>query len=91
MGILWCHEALGSVSLPTYGARYRQFRAALPSDGVVAVLEVRERSPQRVTADITFLDTSGTVVAQMEGYAWAVDPSLREAFGGDHSTHATRS
>jgi len=91
MGILWCHEALGSVSLPTYGARYRQFRAAFPSDGVVAVLEVRERSPQRVTADITFLDTSGTVVAQMEGYAWAVDPSLREAFGGDHSTHATRS
>ena len=34
-----------------------------------------------MTADITFLDTGGTVVAQMEGYAWTVDPSLGEAFG----------
>jgi hypothetical protein len=43
-----------------------------------------------VTADITFLDTSGTVVARMEGYAWTVDPSLREAFGREEA-HAARS
>ena len=80
MGILWCHEELGSVSLPTFGERYRQYTATFPSAGVVAALEVRERSTHRVTADITFLDARGTVVAQMERYAWTVDPSLREAF-----------
>jgi len=90
MGILWCYEELGSVSLPTYGARYRQYTETFPSAGVVAALEVRDRSTHRVTADITFLDTSGTVVARMEGYAWTVDPSLREAFGSQE-IHAARS
>ena len=85
MGILWCHEELGSVSLPTCGDRYRQYTATFPSDGVVAALEVRERSTHRVTADITFVDTRGTVVAQMERYAWTVDPSLRAAFGREES------
>ena len=85
MGILWCHAELGSVSLPTYGARYRQYTATFPTDGIVAALEVRERSTHRVTADITFLDTGGIVVAQMEEYAWTVDPSLREAFGREQS------
>jgi NAD(P)-dependent dehydrogenase (short-subunit alcohol dehydrogenase family) len=80
MGILWCHKALGSVSLPTFGARYQQYTTDFPSDGVVAVLEVREHSPQRVTGDITFLDASGIVLARMEGYVWTVDPSLGDAF-----------
>jgi acyl transferase domain-containing protein/NAD(P)-dependent dehydrogenase (short-subunit alcohol dehydrogenase family) len=80
MGILWCHKALGSVSLPTFGARYEQYTTEFPTDGVVAILEVREHSPQRVTGDITFLDATGTVLARMEGYAWTVDPSLRDAF-----------
>ena len=80
MGILWCHKALGSVSLPTFGARYEQYTTDFPADGVVAILEVREHSPQRVTGDITFLDATGTVLARMEGYAWTVDPSLRDAF-----------
>ena len=90
LGILWCHEELGSLSLPTCGARYRQYTATFPTHGVLAALEVRERSPHRMTANITFLDASGTVVAQMEGYAWTVDPSLREAFGHEH-LHAARS
>ena len=90
MGILWCQKELGSVSVPTCGDRYRQYTATFPSDGVVAALEVRERSPHRVTADITFLDARGTVVAQMERYAWTVDPSLREAFGRE-KIHAARS
>ena len=90
MGILWCHEELGSVSLPTGGDRYRQYTATFPSDGVVAALEIRERSTHRVTADITFLDTRGAVVAQLERYAWTVDPSLLEAFGREE-IHAARS
>ena len=55
------------------------------------LFEVRERSSHRVTADITFLAAGGTVVARMEGYAWTVDPSLREAFGREQSPHAARS
>ena len=90
MGILWCHEELGSVSLPTCGDRYRQYTATFPSDGVVATLEVRERSTHSVIADITFLDARGIVVAQMERYAWTVDPSLRKAFGREE-IHAARS
>ena len=80
MGILWCHKVLGCVSLPTFGARYRQYTPTFPTDGVVAALEVREQTPHRVTGDITFLDATGTVLARMEGYAWTVDPSLRDAF-----------
>ncbi len=80
LGILWCHKALGCVSLPTFGARYRQYTDAFPTDGVVAALEIREQTPHRVTGDITFVDASGTVLARMEGYAWTVDPSLRDAF-----------
>ena len=90
LGILWCHEELGSVALPTCGDRYRQYTQAFPSAGVVAALEIRERSTHRVTADITFLDARGSVVARMEGYAWIVDPSLREAFGREE-IHAARS
>ncbi len=81
MGILWCHEALDAPSLPSFGAGYRQYTPAFPADGVTAALEVREQSTHRMTADITFLDAAGTVVARMEGYEWTVDPSLREAFG----------
>ena len=92
MGILWCHEELGSVSLPTYGARYRQYSETFPTDGIVAALEVRDRSTHQMIADITFLDAGGTVVAQMEGYAWTVDPSLGEAFGREQqSIQAARS
>ncbi|MDA1092160.1 MAG: SDR family oxidoreductase [Acidobacteria bacterium] len=80
MGILWCHQTFGSVALPTFGARYEQYAPTFPTDGVVAILEVLEQSPSRVTGDITFLDASGTVVARMEGYEWTVDPSLSEAF-----------
>ncbi len=68
------------MSLPTFGARYRQYTDAFPTDGVVAALEIREQIPHRVTGDITFVDASGTVLARMEGYAWTVDPSLRDAF-----------
>ena len=80
MGILWCHKALGSLSLPTFGARYQQYTASFPTKGVVAALEVRQQTTHRVTGDITFLDANGTVLARMEGYEWTVDPSLQHAF-----------
>jgi NAD(P)-dependent dehydrogenase (short-subunit alcohol dehydrogenase family) len=80
MGILWCHEELGAVGLPTYLERYRQFQRAFPPEGVRAVLEVRERTPHRMTGDITFLDHQGGVVARVERYACLADASLMGAF-----------
>ena len=81
LGILWCHEELGEVSLPAYGARYRQYRSTFPAEGLTAVLEIRDGRGPQVRADITFLDAAGQVVARMEGYEWTVDASLRDAFG----------
>lgn len=81
LGILWCHEELGAVSLPAYGARYRQYRSTFPAEGATAVLEIRDGRGPQVRADITFLDAAGQVIARMEGYEWTVDASLRDAFG----------
>ncbi len=82
LGILWGFEELGSVSLPNFGARYRQYRE-FPTGGVTSVLEVRESHPHQLIIDVTFLDGDGAVVARMEGYEWTVDGSLRRAFGHD--------
>ncbi len=81
LGILWCHERLNAPSLPSYGAGYVQYRPTFPEDGVTAVLEVRSATDTRLTADVTFVDAAGVVVARMIGFEWTVDASLRAAFG----------
>lgn len=80
LGILWCREKLGAVSLPSYGASYRQYQSSFPKQGVTTVLEVDETGPHRLSASITFLDADGRVVARSEGCEWAVDASLSSAF-----------
>ncbi|MBU0616332.1 MAG: SDR family oxidoreductase [Planctomycetes bacterium] len=79
LGVLWCHEQLGALALPSYKARYRQYRP-FPRQGVTAVLEVGETGPHRLAGRITFVDAEGRVVAQSEGCEWTVDASLRRAF-----------
>ncbi len=79
LGVLWCHEELGALALPSYQARYRQYQP-FPKQGVRTVLEVDETGPHRLTGSITFLDANGRVVARSEGCEWTVDPSLRKAF-----------
>ena len=81
LGILWCHRTLGSLSLPGSGARYRQYQSNFPSDGVSAVLTVRESKSRRLTADVNFLDGDSRLVARMEDFSWTVAPFLNEAFG----------
>ncbi len=81
IGILWCHEELGAVSLPSSGAGYYQYRPSFPEIGVSAVLEIRSANETQMTADVTFLDEAGIVVAQMRGFSWTVDASLQAAFG----------
>ena len=80
MGILWCYEQTGSVCLPASSARYRQYRAGFPADGVTAVLAVQRAESRKLVADVTFLDADGTVVVTMQGCKWTVDRSLLAAF-----------
>jgi acyl transferase domain-containing protein len=88
LGILWCYEHLGMVSLPTYGAVYRQYRSRFPADAIAAQLIVRRSGPHLLAADVDFVDADGVVVARMEGYEWAADESLMTAFGHDHVAKA---
>jgi acyl transferase domain-containing protein/NAD(P)-dependent dehydrogenase (short-subunit alcohol dehydrogenase family) len=80
MAILWCFEERGMVSLPSYSANYRQYRDAFPSDGVTAVLEIKEATDHKMRGDFTFLDTDEVVIARMTGYEAVMDASLSKAF-----------
>jgi acyl transferase domain-containing protein/NAD(P)-dependent dehydrogenase (short-subunit alcohol dehydrogenase family) len=80
MAILWCFEERGMVSLPSYSASYRQYRDAFPSDGVTAVLEIKEATDHKIIGDFTFLDNNEVVVARMTGYEAVMDASLSKAF-----------
>ena len=85
MAILWCFEERGMVSLPSYSANYRQYRDAFPSDGVTAVLEIKEAPNHKIKGDFTFLDTDEVVVARMIGYEAVMDASLSRAFKSGHA------
>ena len=85
MAILWCFEERGMVSLPSYSASYRQYRDAFPSDGVTAVLEIKEATNHKIRGDFTFLDTHEVVVARMTGYEAVMDASLSKAFKSLHA------
>ena len=80
MGIVWCADQLGSPSLPSFIAEYRQYRGAFPASGVEAVLRVREAARHKLTADVHMLGQRGEIVAQLQGCEWTVDPSLASEF-----------
>jgi hypothetical protein len=80
MAIIWCFEEMSLVSLPSYSASYRQYRNNFPSDGVKAVLEVKEVTNRKMRGDFTFLDANDVVVAQLTGYEAVMDASLSKAF-----------
>jgi acyl transferase domain-containing protein/NAD(P)-dependent dehydrogenase (short-subunit alcohol dehydrogenase family) len=85
MAILWCFEERGMVSLPSYSASYRQYRDIFPSDGVTAVLEIKEATDHKIKGDFTFLDSHKVVVARMTGYEAVMDQSLSKAFKPEHT------
>jgi hypothetical protein len=80
MAIVWCHERLGSVCLPSYARSYRQYRPDFPSAGVKAVMRVTDTTNHKMVADFTFLDESEQVVATLSGYEATVDKNLIHAF-----------
>ncbi|MFO7667672.1 MAG: SDR family NAD(P)-dependent oxidoreductase, partial [Desulfobacterales bacterium] len=80
MAILWCYEELQQLSLPSYCRNYRQYCSNFPSDGVTAVLEIREALKHKIKCDITFLDTDNIVVAMLNGYEAVISNSLFKSF-----------
>jgi len=85
MAIIWCFEERGVVSLPSYSASYRQYRDKFPSDGVTAILEVKEVTDHKMKGDFTFLDSEDVVVARLTGYEAVMDASLSKAFKARHA------
>jgi hypothetical protein len=80
MATLWCYEVKDMVSLPSYGASYRQYRRSFPSEGVTAVLDIKEVTDRKMRGNFTFLDSDEAVVAQLIGYEAIMDPNLMAAF-----------
>ncbi|MDF1592860.1 MAG: SDR family oxidoreductase [Desulfobacterales bacterium] len=80
MAIVWCFEEKGFASLPSYYARYRQYRKSFPVEDVTAVLEVSEASTHKMKGNFTFLDAEGVVIAQLHGYEAVMDGSLFKTF-----------
>ena len=80
MATVWCFEEKGIVSLPSYGASYRQYRHRFPSDGVKAVLEIKEITNRKMQGDFTLLDSNDEIVARLNGYEAIMDASLLKAF-----------
>ena len=80
MAIVWCYEQKGMVSLPSFGASYRQYCSQFPQNGITAVLEIRHIGSHKICGDYTFLDANHTVIACLTGYEAVMDASLTKAF-----------
>jgi len=80
MAIVWCFEQKGMVSLPSFGASYRQYCTRFPEEGVTAVLEIRQADQNKMKGDFTFLDIRHAVIARLTGYEAVMDTSLAKAF-----------
>jgi NAD(P)-dependent dehydrogenase (short-subunit alcohol dehydrogenase family) len=80
MATVWCFEEKGIVSLPSYAASYRQYCFQFPSDGVTAVLEIKEATSRKMRGDFIFLDSNDEIVASLSGFEAIMDPALLKAF-----------
>jgi NAD(P)-dependent dehydrogenase (short-subunit alcohol dehydrogenase family) len=78
LGLLWSHEYLGGICLPSYAAEYRQYCERFPREGVTARLEVRAHDASRVVGDVVFVDQGGRVVAELQGSEWIISRTLRK-------------
>jgi hypothetical protein len=90
MMILWSIERDGTPCLPTQAARYRQFQADFPGDGVRIQVRVTRHDSHGATADIDWIAADGTLVARMTGYECVMDRSLLKAFRDNTPSVTTR-
>jgi hypothetical protein len=80
MAIVWCHNRLGQVSLPSYARSYRQYRDRFPQNGVSALMVVKNHTKHKIICDFTFLDEERQIVATLKGYQAVMTPTLMRAF-----------
>ncbi|MGB5750163.1 MAG: SDR family NAD(P)-dependent oxidoreductase, partial [Desulfobacterales bacterium] len=88
MATVWCFEEKGIVSLPSYAASYRQYCSQFPSDGVTAVLEIKEATSRKMRGDFMFIDSNDEIVASLSGFEAIMDPSLLKAFKPQYKASA---
>ena len=88
MATVWCFEEKGIVSLPSYAASYRQYCSRFPSDGVTAVLDIKEATSRKMRGDFIFLDSNDEIVASLSGFEAIMDPSLLKAFKPQYKASA---
>ncbi len=80
MAIIWSHEQLGQLSLPSYVASYRQYVSRFPKEGVTAVWEAQTSNDRKLVGNFTFLNRNLEVIAALTGYEAIMDPLLVNAF-----------
>ncbi|MFK5954794.1 MAG: SDR family NAD(P)-dependent oxidoreductase [Desulfobacterium sp.] len=79
--IIWCHETLGMVCLPTYIANLRIYKGILDHDGdVTIILTVNEQTSHTIKGYFTFIDEQGKVIASITGFEAVMDPTLGNKF-----------
>ena len=78
--ILWSQEMRSRPCLPCAITKYRQYRRALPRNGVKIIIRVQPATEQSIRCEIEFVDLQGLLVARMEGCESIADASLALAF-----------
>lgn len=79
--IIWCHETLGMVCLPTYVANIRIYQNIMEHHGDVTILlTVNEQTAHNIKGYFTFIDEQGKVLASITGFEAVMDPTLVDKF-----------
>ena len=78
--IVWTSVRVGEASLPARFKRYRQFVPSFPEEGARIVINVHQRTNNKVVSDIEWIGEDGSLLARLEGYESVVDSSLSKAF-----------
>ncbi len=79
--IIWSHETLGMVCLPTYIANLRIYKGILDHDGdITIILTVNEQTSHTIKGYFAFIDEKGKVVASITGFEAVMDPTLGDKF-----------
>jgi acyl transferase domain-containing protein/NAD(P)-dependent dehydrogenase (short-subunit alcohol dehydrogenase family) len=80
LAILWSFERHGSVCLPCFAGRYRQYVRVFPVGPVRVVVRSTDAKSPLARAEIDYLDASGRPLALMQNYECVIDPALNAAF-----------
>jgi len=79
--ILWSHERMGQVCLPSFIANLRLYSSFKKSKGNIRILfTVNEETKTKIKGYFTFLNEEDTVVASITGFEAITDPFLNEKF-----------